>query len=74
VDNLTAIFRDLFDMPNLNIDGLSRSNFPAWDSLAHVKLILAIEDEYGVRFTTDQVANVSTVEELQHILSSAGRP
>jgi acyl carrier protein len=69
MNKLEAVFRDVFDRPDLKIDELTRSNFPAWDSLAHVKLILALEEEFDFKFTIDQVSNVRTAEELRRLLA-----
>ena len=71
MDRLTAVFRDVFDDSHLQIDGLTRENFSAWDSLAHVKLVLGIEDEFGVKFTTDQVVNTRSVDEFLRLLAAA---
>jgi len=68
MDKLTLVFRDLFDRPDLEIEGLTRSNFAPWDSLAHVKLIIALEEEFGFKFTVEQVANLRSVEELKRVL------
>ena len=72
MDKLTGVFRDIFDSPDLEIDELSRSNFRAWDSLAHVKLIIAIEEEFNMKFRTDQVANSASVADLRALLSKRG--
>lgn len=68
MDKLTEVFRDVFDSPDLAIEDLSRNNFRAWDSLAHVKLIIAIEEEFDMKFRTDQVANTASVAELRALL------
>jgi acyl carrier protein len=68
---LTDIFRDVFEDPNLELtDDLTREECPEWDSLAHVKLILALQEEYGIQFSFDQVANVKSVRELKQIISN----
>lgn len=72
MDRLTAVFRDVFDDPALEIQGLSRSTYPEWDSLAQVKLIIGIEEEFGVKFTIDQVANLGSVEEIVALLPKNG--
>jgi acyl carrier protein len=69
MDKLTVIFRDVFDSPDLEVEHLTRRNFPEWDSLAHVKLIIGIEEEFDVKFTIDQVANISSVEEFRRLLA-----
>jgi len=68
MDRLTGVFREVFDDPSLDIEGLSRDTFPEWDSLAHVKLILGIEEEFGVKFTMDQVTDLRSVEEIRKLL------
>ena len=73
MDRLTSVFRDVFDSPELEIDDLSRANFPAWDSLAQVKLVIGIEEEFDVKFTIDQVAKINSVKEFQTFLSGCTR-
>ncbi len=69
MDKLASVFQDVFDLSDERIDNLTRANFPAWDSLAHVKLIIEIEEEFGVKFTIDQVANTQSVEEFRKFLA-----
>jgi acyl carrier protein len=69
MDRLVTVFRDVFDMPALEINGLTRSTFSDWDSLAQVKLIIGIEEEFGVKFTIDQVANIGSVDEFRKLLA-----
>jgi acyl carrier protein len=72
MDRLTAIFQDVLDRPGLEIDGLSRSNSPEWDSLAHIKLILAIEEEFEIKFTIGQVAEIGSTAEIRGLLAARG--
>ncbi len=69
MDKLALVFEEVFDDSPLEIEGLTRSNFPDWDSLAHIKLIIGIEEQFDVKFTIDQVASISSVEELRRLLS-----
>jgi acyl carrier protein len=69
-ERLNSIFRDVFDDPVLEInDNLSRSNFGKWDSLEQVKLVIAIEEEFGVKFTTDEVSSIRSVAEFKRALA-----
>lgn len=70
MDKLRAAFREVFDMPELEIDGLTRTNFPNWDSLAQVKLMIEIQDAFGVKLTIDQAAEISSVADLRKLLDS----
>jgi acyl carrier protein len=38
---------------------------PGWDSLSHIKVILAIEKEYGIRFKTAELLQLKNVGDLQ---------
>jgi acyl carrier protein len=69
MDRLTSVFQEVFDEPDLDIDELSRTNFSAWDSLAQVKLIIGIEEEFNVRFTIDQATSLSSVADLRRFLN-----
>ncbi len=35
-----------------------------WDSLRHMKLVFAIEDEYGVQFSDDQIIQLTDVGKI----------
>lgn len=62
IQTLNAIFRDIFENPDLIVTpATSALDIPDWDSVAEVKLVLAIEDEFGVEFTTDEVAGFKCV-------------
>jgi acyl carrier protein len=47
-----------------------RGECSAWDSLAQVKLVIAIEEEFGVKFTIDQVANTNSVKEFRDLIAN----
>jgi acyl carrier protein len=59
---LQNIFREIFDDPQLTITpATSPRDIPIWDSVAQVQLILAVEEHFDVRFTTDEVASLKCV-------------
>lgn len=49
----------------------SRQNTPHWDSLKHIEIIFAIEDELGVEFSEDEM---STLDSLGKIVDVALAP
>ena len=62
---LRNIFRDVFDEDSFDIsENISKNDFEEWDSVAHIKLVLAIEEEFQVRLTTDEVASIQSVGEF----------
>jgi len=59
------LFRQVFDDDGLVITpDTSRRDIADWDSVAHVKLVLSLEEEFGIRFTEDEVSSVQTVGDL----------
>ena len=68
---LTDIFRALFDMPDLELtDQLTAHDVPGWDSFNHVNLMVSIEQEFSVRFTTEEVAALQNVGDLKRALAA----
>ena len=50
-DRLTSVFRDVFDDDAVVATAvLSAEDVEEWDSLANVRLFLALEQSFGVRF------------------------
>ena len=67
---LTEVFRTLFNNPELNLDDeLVATDVPGWDSFNHINLIINIEEEFGVKFTNDEVAKMQNVGDLKKILA-----
>ena len=68
-DRLANIFRTLFNDPGLQLrDDLTARDVDGWDSLNHVNLMILIEEEFGVRFTTGEVSALQNVGELNALL------
>lgn len=68
---LLEIFRSVFANDHLVIhDSTTAGDVPGWDSLAHINLMFSIENEFGVRFTDDQLTGFADVGELRRFLES----
>ncbi len=64
-ERLTPIFRDVFDSDHIiATPNLTAKNVEGWDSLGHVRLIVAIESEFGIRFATHEINGFKNVGEL----------
>ena len=69
LEKLTDIFRTLFNSPDLVLrDELVATDVPGWDSLNHLSLMVAIENEFGVKFTHGEVAKMQNVDDLKKVL------
>jgi acyl carrier protein len=64
-EKLTDIFRECFDDDDIvATPELTADDVDEWDSLAHVRLILAIGRSFNIRFSASEVSNFKNVGEL----------
>ncbi len=61
---LADVFRDVFDREVALADETTAADVPGWDSLNHITLIGAIEDEFDVKFPMKDVVGMKNVGEL----------
>lgn len=59
---LEAIFADLMPGEPVPVARRTRFNCVGWDSLFHLNLIVAIEQEFHVRLTDDDVVDLASFE------------
>jgi acyl carrier protein len=70
---LQNVFQEVFDDEDLEVtDETSSKILPNWDSFAQVKLVVGLEEEFDVKFTTDEVATLSNAGDLKRALRSKG--
>lgn len=54
-------------------DTTSRKNVKAWNSLRHIRLVLAIEEEFGIEpFDMDQIVEMTSFVGIKRILREKG--
>jgi acyl carrier protein len=53
-------------------EALTRDNIAAWDSLQQLNIILALEGEFGVKFTSDEMVDLYSVAGLSKSLAEKG--
>jgi acyl carrier protein len=56
------IFRDIFNEPTLVIsDSMSARNIGQWDSLNHINLLSAIQQEFAIKFALTELQSLNNV-------------
>lgn len=43
---------------------VTRQNTPGWDSLKHIEIMFALEDELGVEFSEEELAHLDSVAKI----------
>lgn len=46
------------------------NDLPAWDSLSHITLVVALEQELGICFTTAEIERMTKVAEICRIVAA----
>jgi acyl carrier protein len=70
-ERLTKIILEALQLEDFDIqDETTASMVPGWDSLSHVKIIIAIEKNYGIRFKTLEVIRLKNVGQLQRLVDT----
>ena len=68
---LTRVFRNVFGDKRLIISRRTTADdVDDWDSLEHINLISAVEDEFGIRFKMGEVSSMKNVGEMVDIIKS----
>jgi acyl carrier protein len=61
---------------NVSLDSITEEASPdtieSWDSLRHMNLVLALEEEFGVEFTDDQVVEILSYKLIKIVLQEHG--
>ena len=73
IERLREVFRKSLELPaDYPVDGLEYRGVDKWDSLAHMSLVAALEDEFGVMIDTDDVIDMSSFAKAREILGKLG--
>lgn len=66
---LNEVFRDVFDDETITVtETTSADDIEDWDSLEHINLVLAVESEFGVKFTIGETTTMHNVGEMVDII------
>jgi acyl carrier protein len=65
LDRLTEVFRGTFGDETIGLEpAMTADDVEAWDSVSHITLIYAIEDEFGIKFSTRDLEGLACVGDL----------
>lgn len=71
--DVAAIIADVFQYKGpLQVD-MAREEIPRWDSLRHVALVVAIESNFGIMLSMDEMQEMVSVRDVQNVLERHGK-
>ena len=70
-ERLEEVFRMIFGDDDISLrPDTTADDIDGWDSTAHVTLMFAIEDEFGVQFSESQLVDFASIGELEAFLEA----
>ncbi len=68
-ERLNAVFRDVFDDEELTVnDETTAADVDGWDSLIHITLIDAVEEEFDLSFDMKTIVKLKNVGEMVDVI------
>jgi acyl carrier protein len=65
MSKMTEILRDIFEDPDLAVTAETNAkSVPGWDSMAQVKVLMAVEEEFDMRFSSREMDKLRNVGDL----------
>lgn len=68
---LTQVFHDVFDDDTIVVrPELTADDVDEWDSLTHIRLVMAIEKAFGLKFSAAEVEQLRNVGDLVTLIDA----
>jgi acyl carrier protein len=69
IERLTPVFHEVFGDDDLVLTPeTTADDVDGWDSLAHIRLILSVQKEFGVKFSPAETSRLKDVGELASLI------
>jgi acyl carrier protein len=66
---LAAVFQDVFDEDDLALTPQTTADdVDGWDSLSHIRLVLAVSKAFGVKFSASEIGGLKNVGEFAELI------
>ncbi len=70
-ERLNSIFQDVFDDSSLTVNpDTTAADIEDWDSLTHITLVGAVEEEFRMKFSMKEVVEMKNVGEMAQIVAA----
>ena len=74
-ERVARLASEIFDVPAGQLGPeASPSTIGAWDSVAHLNLILALEDEFGIKFDLEEMEKMQSIGQVSELVRAKQTP
>ena len=74
VSTIIEIFQDILDVKEGTVSlSTTSSDIDEWDSVATVNIIVALEDEFGIKFKLEDIQTLNTVKDFVDLVQAHKR-
>jgi len=71
--NLEELLAELLQIPVTKITAdLTMKDLDVWDSLKHMEVIAALEQQFELQFSFDEIVSMRSVGDIKRVLSNKG--
>jgi acyl carrier protein len=65
-NRIERVMSAVFEIPNDEIDDdFSPDNYASWDSLKHMNLVVALEEEFDIEFVDDEIVEMMNLSQIK---------
>jgi acyl carrier protein len=71
--NLEELLAELLQIPVTKVTAdLTMKDLDVWDSLKHMEVIAALEQQFELQFSFDEIVSMRSVGDIKRVLSNKG--
>ncbi|MDR1340707.1 MAG: acyl carrier protein [Prevotellaceae bacterium] len=68
-DRIIAVLQKVFELEQID-ENASQQTIEKWDSLAHLNLIVALEEEFDISFEPEEIAEMISVQMIINFIDN----
>jgi acyl carrier protein len=68
MERAREVIASTFGLPTMDVpDSASPATVPKWDSLHHLTLIVALEDQFNVTYTSHEIPQMNSLDAIMRV-------
>lgn len=70
LQDLAELFSDIFDNESLGLNMDTKAkDIEEWDSLAHIRIVVAIERKFGIKLSIEEMSELNEVKAIVELIN-----